>query len=148
MNQHYLVAFAHFLSSTLLTAWFVWTSPVYISDYQMLLSTGIAGGKWALQILFAFFLLSDKAAVFIREIGFVCHVGSLILLPYCLFSFFNLADGPGFFLGSLLASVAVMIPVYALAVRKSGVSSFWWYGWLCCLATAITLQLTVVFKIV
>lgn len=148
MNNHYIVAFVHFLSSTIITAWFVWTSPVYISDHQMLLSTSIAGGKWALQILFAFILLSDKASVFIREISFVCHVGSLILLPYCLFSFFNIADGPGFFLGSLLASVAVMIPIYALAVRKARVSNSWWFAWLCSLMAAISLQLTVVFKVI
>jgi len=41
-----------------------------------------------------------------------------------------------------------MILLYRNAVLKSQVSLGWWYFWLCCLALAISLQLTVVFKLI
>jgi hypothetical protein len=40
-----------------------------------------------------------------------------------------------------------MIILYRNAVVKSEIAMGWWYFWLFCLAIAISLQLTVVFKV-
>lgn len=141
------LALVYFVLSTLFTWWFVAVSPLYISQEQMLLSTAIAGGKWAIQILLAALFLKSTRWVFIKNIGRVCFIGSCILLPYVLLSVMNIASDANFFVGSLVASVLVMICFYYKAILQSGVDIRWWFFWLACLATAITLQLTVVFHI-
>lgn len=143
--RNILSAGAYFALSTIFTWWFVVVSPLYISQDQMLLSTGIAGAKWSLQILLAFLFLREKAWVFVKNIGFVCLVGSCILLPYVLFSLLNITNDPSFFLGSLIVSVLTMIVLYYRAVRRTQLPVKWFLIWLLCLATAISLQLTVVF---
>ncbi|CAN5124254.1 hypothetical protein BH09BAC3_BH09BAC3_30140 [soil metagenome] len=147
MYRNQLLAIVYFALSTLFTWWFVVMSPLYISNEQMLLSTGVAGGKWGIQILAGFVLLGTSRWVFIRNIGFVCLSGSCILLPYVLLRVFHFAGSAEFFIGSLVTAVMVMIVLYFKAVKNSGVSLKWWHGWLVCLAIAISLQLTVVFHV-
>lgn len=138
----------YFGLSTVLTWWFVVLCPLYVSSEQMILSTSIAGGKWGIQILFALIFLKKKSFDFLRSIGFVCLVGSCILIPYILAAVLQISNSPGFFFGSLIACVVTMIGFYYRAVRQLGISIRWWLGWLVCLAVAITLQLTVVFKFI
>lgn len=147
MNKKIRLAFFYFLLSTLITWWFIQASPLYTSTQQKLLSCGIAGAKWSIQILAAFLLLKERRWEFIKDIGLTCFVGSLILLPYTILSSAFGIDGKNFFLGSLLVAVAVMILMYAISVRHSRLSKLWWAGWLVCLAIAIGLQLTVVFHV-
>jgi hypothetical protein len=147
MNRNLLLFFLYFFLSAVLTWGFVIVSPLYISNEQLLLSTAVAGGKWGIQIILGVFLLKEKALVFLKNIGFVCLVGSLILIPYIVFASLNIAESAPFFVGSLAVSVAAMIILYYKAVRYSDISIFWWIFWLLCLATAITLQLTVVFGV-
>ncbi len=71
----------YFFISTLLTWCFVILSPLYISSNQMLLSTCIAGGKWTLQILLAYFILKDKKWLYIKNLAGVCLIGSIVLIP-------------------------------------------------------------------
>jgi membrane protein DedA with SNARE-associated domain len=111
----------------------------------MLLSSGIAGGKWLVQVMLGLVLLNDKAFIFLKNIGFVCFTGSCILIPYILSAMTGLSNAAEFFFGSLVVSVITMIVLYYRAVRQTGLSARWWLGWLLCLAVAITLQLTVVF---
>lgn len=150
MNETKKLAFIffYFTLSTLLTWWFIAVSPLYISFEQMLWSCGIAGGKWMIQLFAAFIFLKDKKWDFISRIGFVCFVGSLILVPFCLAASFHLADQTWFFIGSLIVAVLGMIYLYYRAVRQTNLSLFWWTAWLICLAIAISLQLTVVFNVV
>jgi len=145
MNKRITLAVFYFLLSTLITWWFIGASPLYTSTNQKLLSCGIAGAKWAIQILAALILLKEKRWEFIKDIGLTCFIGSLILLPFAILSSAFGINGKNFFLGSLLVAVAVMILMYAISVRHSRLSKLWWLGWLVCLAIAITLQLTVVF---
>jgi len=147
MNKKVTLAFFYFLFSTLITWWFIEASPLYTSTDQKLLSCGIAGAKWTIQILAALILLKEKKWEFIKDIGLTCFIGSLILIPYAIFSSAFGINGKNFFLGSLLMAVAVMILMYAISVRHSRLSKIWWLGWLVCLAIAITLQLTVVFHV-
>lgn len=123
-------------------------SPLYISKQQMLLSTAVAGGKWAIQVIAGYVLLREKKWLFLKNIARVCFAGSLILLPYVLLSILHVADGAPFFVGSLAVSVLTMIYAYYRAVRNTGISLRWWFAWLGCLAVAITLQLTVVFGVI
>lgn len=138
----------YFTLSTLLTWWFIAVSPLYISFEQMLWSCGIAGGKWMLQLIAAFIVLKDKKWDFISRIGLVCLVGSLILVPFCLAASFHVADQTGFFIGSLIVAVLVMIYLYHQAVQKTNINLVWWFAWLICLAIAVSLQLTVVFNVI
>lgn len=147
-RKNQLFFFVYFALSTLFTWWFVVVSPLYISKQQMLLSTAVAGGKWGIQVVAGYLLLREKKWLFLKSIGRVCFAGSVILLPYVLLSILHIADGASFFVGSLAASVLTMIYAYYRAVRKTGISLRWWFAWLCCLAVAITLQLTVVFGVI
>ena len=138
----------YFALSTLFTWWFVVVSPLYISKEQMLLSTAIAGGKWGIQVLAGYLLLRERKWLFLENIGWVCFVGSCILMPYVFLSITGFANDARFFVGSLAASVVAMIYAYYRAVRGIGLSLSWWAAWLVCLALAISLQLTIVFHVV
>lgn len=140
--------FLYFTLSTLITWWFIAVSPLYISLEQMLWSCGIAGGKWTIQLIAAFLLLKEKKWDFFRNIGWVCLVGSMLLLPYCISASFNWMANAAFFIGSLVAAVVAMIFLYYRAVKQVNISLFWWVAWLSCLAVAISLQLTVVFHVI
>ena len=147
-NRKITFAITYFLLSTLITWWFIQASPLYTSMQQKLLSCGIAGAKWSIQIFTALFFLKEKKWEFIKDIGLTCFIGSLILLPYAIFSAAFGINGKNFFLASLLLAVAVMILMYAISVRYSRLSNGWWLGWLVCLAIAISLQFTVVFHVI
>jgi hypothetical protein len=147
-RQNQIRGILFFLLSGLLTWWFVTASPLYVSNRQMILSAVIAGGKWGVQVLLALLCLKDKKWVFIKNIGWVCLAGSLVLIPYILLSNLQISNDPGFFVGSLIAAVLLMIYCYFKAVKASAVSLKWWHFWLLCLTIAISLQLTIVFKII
>ncbi|MGG9960500.1 hypothetical protein [Ferruginibacter sp. SUN106] len=142
------LAIIYFILSTAITWWFVDVCPLYSSLQQKLLSTGIAGAKWSLQIALAFFFLKNKKWDFIKNIGATCLVGSIILLPYAVMATWSNNNSAIFFVSSLLIAVAVMIALYFSNVKNSGVSLKWFWGWVICLAIAITLQLTVVFSVI
>ena len=142
------VAIIYFLLSTIITWWFVDVCPLYTGLHQKLLSTSIAGAKWGLQIGAAYFFLSNKKWDFIKSIGFTCLVGSVILLPYAVAASLGHVNSAAFFITSLLIAVAVMIILYFLNVQKLGLPKKWFWGWIVCLAIAITLQLTVVFSVI
>jgi hypothetical protein len=148
LSKDILLFFSYFLLSTIITWWFVILCPSYVSTEQMILSTSIAGGKWMLQILGAFLILKEKSIVFVKNIGFVCFIGSSILLPYVVSALFELNNDPIFFFLSLVVSVITMIVLYRNAALKSNVSLGWWYFWLFCLAIAVSLQLTLVFNVI
>lgn len=147
-NKKITFAIIYFLLSTLITWWFIEASPLYTSTQQKLLSCGIAGAKWGIQILAALILLKERRWEFIKDIALTCFVGSIILLPFAIFSSAFGINGKNFFLGSLLVAVAVMILMYAVSVRHSRLSKLWWAGWLVCLGVAIALQLTIVFHVI
>lgn len=147
MYRNHILAICHFALSTLFTWWFVMVSPLYISNEQMVLSTVVAGGKWAIQIIAALMLLSKRRWEFVREIGFVCLAGSCVLLPYVLFSILHWSSDARFFVGSLVVAVVLMIILYHKAVKLLFLPSAWWYGWLVCLCIAVSLQLTIVFHV-
>jgi hypothetical protein len=145
--KNILIAVLYFLLSTIITWWFIQQGKLlYFSQNKMILSCSIAGAKWSIQILAALLFLKDKKWDFIKRIGFTCLVGSCILLPYCLFSFIQAIDKG--FLFSIIAAVLVMIVLYYKTVAQMQLSTKWFWGWVSCLAVAISLQLLVIFKIV
>jgi hypothetical protein len=139
-------AIAYFFFSTILTWWFVLLCPLYISRAQMILSTSIAGGKWAIQIALGILLLRHRVLPFIRSIGLVCFIGSILLVPYIISASLRLSDHPRFFFASLAVAVIVMVIFYYSAMKKIGLGAGWWLAWIICLVVAITLQLTLVFE--
>ncbi|MES2429893.1 MAG: hypothetical protein V4556_03090 [Bacteroidota bacterium] len=148
MNKKIIGTIFYFIIATLITWTFIQSSPLYATMQQKFLSMSVAGAKWGIQIIAAFVLLKEARWQFLNNIAFTSLVGSVILLPYAALSGnFSGDDNQNFFIGSLLLAVAVMIIMYALSVKKAGVSIYWWLGWLACLAIAITLQLTVVFHV-
>jgi hypothetical protein len=142
------LALLYFFLSTVITWWFVAVCPLYTGLQQKLLSTGIAGAKWSLQIIAAYIFLTQKKWNFLKNMGATCLAGSVILLPYAIAATISQINGVTFFVGSLLIAVAVMIILYFLNVQKTGLQKKWFWGWICCLAIAITLQLTVVFSVI
>lgn len=142
------LALLFFFLSTVITWWFVDVCPMYSGLQQKLLSTGIAGAKWSLQIVAAYFFLTEKKWDFLKNMGATCLVGSVILLPYAIAASISQVNGAGFFVGSLLTAVVIMIVLYFLNVLKLGLPKKWFWGWIFCLAVAITLQLTVVFSVI
>jgi len=145
--KNIILIFLYFTLSTLFTWWFIAVSPLYISFDQMLWSCGIAGGKWMVQLIAGFLFLKEKKWDFMRNIGWVCLIGSLLLVPYCLAASFHLAGNTDFFIGSLILAVVTMIFLYHQAIKKINISRYWWLGWLLCLVIAVSLQLTVVFNV-
>jgi hypothetical protein len=146
-RKNILPAVIYFLLSTIITWWFVAVCPLYTSLQQQLLSTGIAGTKWALQIIAGYLFLAGKKWLFIKNIGSTCLLGSVILLPYAILATYGQYSATPFFIGSLLIAVFVMIISYFINVKRSGISFTWFWGWIICLAIAITLQLSIVFDI-
>jgi hypothetical protein len=137
-----VIAFG-FAASTLITWLFIDNSYLYTSTNQKLLSCGIAGAKWTIQITAAIIILKEKKWMFLKKISLTCLAGSVVLLPYVL-SNANIKSEK-FFLASLITSVLIMIISYYRSVKKVGVHMNWYYGWLVCLGIAILLQLTIVF---
>lgn len=147
INSNILWATGYFLLSAVLTSIFIgnkfW---FYDSVEAMILSGSIAGGKWLIQIIAALALLQESKWAFIKRIGFVCLLGSLVLFSYNILLYMPLPLG-GFslFVLSIVLSVGVMIIIYYKAVRKTGLSLWWFWGWLLCLCIAVFLQMKVVF---
>lgn len=147
-NKKILVAFICFFLSTVITWWFVDSCPLYKSMQQKLLSTGIAGAKWGVQVGAAYFFLTEKRWGFIKNISLTCLAGSIILLPYPVAAIFFKIDNAAFFIGSLLVAVVVMMVLYFYSVTKLLVPVKWFWSWIGSLAIAITLQLTIVFNVI
>jgi hypothetical protein len=137
------VATAGFTASVILTWMFINAFDGYISDSQMILSGVIAGGKWSIQLLLAAALLGDKRWAYFREMGVVCGVGSLMLVPYIIFQ-----GSWAFFLGSLVFCVVVMAWLLVNRLASIGVSGKWAILWFVLLGIAVSLQLTLVFGVV
>jgi len=145
IQKNQLLFLVYFFLSSLFTWWFIILSPMYISTNQMLFSTFIAGGKWALQIILGFILLKEKSWEFLKGIGKVCFIGSSILLPFVLSSFFEINNNSNFFFSSLIVAVLVMIIKYFQVIKHLKININWWFFWMFCLIIAITMQLTFVF---
>lgn len=141
-------AVLYFLLSTAITWWFVDVCPLYSSVQQKLLSTGIAGAKWGLQIVAAYFFLTEKKWDFLKNMSATCLAGSVILIPYAFAASFTTLNDPLFFIASLIIAVLLMIILYFLNVQKLALPKKWFWAWIFCLAIAITLQLTVVFSVI
>ncbi|MEI9955032.1 MAG: hypothetical protein WDM90_01650 [Ferruginibacter sp.] len=92
--------------------------------------------------------MQEKKWIFIKNIGSTCLVGSIILLPYAIVASCSNFNGATFFVSSLLTAVLIMIVLYFLNVKRLGLPMKWFWGWIFCLAIAITLQLTIVFSII
>jgi multisubunit Na+/H+ antiporter MnhB subunit len=137
----------YFFLSVILTSVFIsqkfW---LYSSLNAMILSGSIAGIKWLIQIIAALLFLNKRKWEFIRRIGFVCFIGSVVLFVYDIFNFLSLPIG-GFSQFVLAVALAVLILIfgYYQAVKKTGLSLKWFWGWILCLSIAIFLQLTFVF---
>lgn len=144
--KNILITAFYFICSSLLTWWFINEGNLlYFSKNAMVLSCVIAGGKWGIQIVAALLYLNEKKWEFIRRIGFVCFIGSCILIPYCMLKFVKQMYVS--FAFSLILAVLVMIILYYKAVIKTKISLKWFWGWMACLAIAISLQLFVVFQL-
>jgi hypothetical protein len=141
-------AILYFLIATIITWWFVDASPLYTSVEQKIMSTGIAGAKWGLQIAAAFIFLRNKKWEFVKDLGATSLAGSTVLLPYAIAATVSDNNSGLFFVNSLLLAVVLMIGLYFLHIRRSGLPLRWFGGWLICLGVAITLQLTVVFSVI
>jgi hypothetical protein len=145
--KNIILALLYFLLSTIITWYFIDQGKLlYFSKTQMLLSCTIAGAKWGIQILAALLFLKSEKWIFIQKIGFVCLVGSCILLPYCFFE--SIRNIEKSFLWSLIIAVLVMIFMYFRTVMALHLPEKWFWAWVSCLAIAIGLQIIVVFKIV
>ncbi len=131
-----------FLVSTILTALFIHAYDGYVSQKTMLFSGSIASGKWALQIIVGYALLKNRRWEYITILATTCMLGSYTLLPYAI-----LSGGKNFFFASLLASILMMAAYLVISLRAGGFSWRWQASWFALLATAVTLQLTVIFKI-
>lgn len=146
-NKDAAFAVLYFLLATVISAMFIASNYwLYRNDNAMILSGNIAGAKWLIQIVAALFLLKELKWIFIRRIGFVCFIGSVVLLVYYILNFLPLPLGTfSIFIFSIGLSVLVMIGMYYNAVKKTGLSIAWFLGWIVCLAIAILLQMFVVF---
>ena len=141
-KRHIILGSAWFAASVLLTWLFIEAYDTYVSPKQMLLSGGVAGGKWAIQLLLATLLLGDKRWLYFKEMGFISAIGSTMLMLFLLGS-----RDTGSFISSLVFSVMVMATMVILRLRAIKVPTRWIVLWFGLLAIAVSLQIFVVFKI-
>jgi hypothetical protein len=140
------LAILYFLFGTIITTWFIARKAwLYDSVELMILSGSIAGAKWAIQLSAALILLREERWTFIKNIGFVCLIGSAALLIYY---FLPISWGFSTLVISVAFSVLIMLVLYYRAVKQSAVSIYWFVSWVACLLVAITLQLTLVFDVI
>ena len=137
----FFIIFA-FLLSTALTAAFILRYEHYASRPTMLLSAFIAGAKWAIQIGLGLFFLQEKRWIYITQLATTCLIGSVVLIPYAAFG-----GSPAFFFGSLCASIIIMIIDIKRRLHQIQLSNHWFSLWVILLALAVSLQLTVVFRL-
>lgn len=146
MIKNILVATFYFVSSAFIAWWFIdETKLMYFSQNEIVLLVVIAGSTWSIQVAVALLFLNEKKWEFIRRIGLVCFVGSCVLIPYCVFVFVKQLYVS--FAFSVLFSTLLMIVLYYKTITKNGLSLKWFWGWLLCMAIAISLQFALLFKI-
>lgn len=142
---NFLLAGLYFILSAIITWWFIYQGRLlYFSPEKMILSCAIAGTKWGIQIVMAILFLHEAKWIFIKRIGLTCFVGSCLLIPYSLADFIQAI--PNSFLMSLIIAVVAMVGMYYRSVKNTQLSSLWFWGWIVCLAIAISLQVFVVFN--
>jgi hypothetical protein len=140
------LAALYFLFGTIITTWFIARKAwLYDSVELMILSGSIAGAKWTIQLIAALILLRTHRWPFIKNIGFVCLVGSAALLIYY---FLPIRWGFTTLVISVAFSVLIMIILYHRAVKQSALPMYWFWSWIVCMLIAILLQLTVVFAVI
>ncbi len=147
-NQNIIYAGLYFALSALLTFYFIdgkfW---LYESVDDMVMSAGIAGAKWVIQIIAAIIFLRTEKWIFLKRIGFVCFIGSAALYIYYLLPFLPLSlSGFSQFVMSIFFSVIMMSVLYYRAVIKTGISLNWFGLWMFCLTVAIVMQEAFAFK--
>lgn len=146
MIKNILVATFYFVSSAFIAWWFINEAKLmYFSQNDLVLLLVIAVSKWSIQIGAALFFLNEKKWEFIRQIGFICFVGSCILIPYCMFVFVKQLYVS--FAFSVFFSTMLMIVLYYKTVARNGLSLKWFWGWLLCMAIASSLQFILLFTI-
>ncbi|MBS1747784.1 MAG: hypothetical protein JST21_16590 [Bacteroidetes bacterium] len=136
-----------FSLSMLLTGFFIGQNYwLYRSVGFMILSICIASGKWVLQIIGALMFLNENKWSFIRSIGKICFIGSLVLYVYFIFNYLPLPIGGLVqFVLSITISVWVMVFLYYQAISKTGLSAIWFWSWVFSLCAAVALQFFIVF---
>jgi len=137
----------YFFLATVITWYFVEWSPIYMSLNQKILSCCIAGAKWNVQMIAALVLMDERRWVFLRNIGVICLIGAIILIPYSISSLAGMENGTMFFLLSLVVSVSVMMVAYYYNVKKMKIGLGWFIGWVLCLVIAVAFQSFLVFGI-
>lgn len=142
ISRHLCYILICFALSTVFTALFIRAYGGYVSTEIMVLSGLIAGGKWAIQMVAGWLLLGGRRWQYLRDLGTTCLAGSCVLIPFALF------PGPAaFFFGSLLACIIVMTGILIFLQRRAKLPWRWSGLWMILLASAVTLQLTVVFHV-
>lgn len=145
MGRSLALAALYFLFASILTSWFIarkfW---LYESVGLMTLSAGIAGAKWAVQLIAALILLKEQRWLFIKNIGLVALVGSVALFLYYVLP---ARWGFGTLAGPVVFSVLIMMVLYYRMVKQLGLSMYWFWSWVLCLILAVLLQLTIVFDV-
>ncbi len=146
-TKNILLVIIYFSLSTVLTGIFivnkVW---LYPDIHAMFISGLIAGSKWAIQLVAAWFWLGKEKWIFTKRLGLVCLIGSCLLFNYNLMGLLSLPiSGFNQFILAIAIAVCFMIVLYYRAVKKSNLSIKWFMAWIICLAIAIVLQITVVF---
>lgn len=119
---------------------------LYRSIGFMILSIFIASVKWLLLIIGAMMFLNEMKWPFIRRIGKVCFIGSLVLYVYYFFNYLPLPVGGLLqFVLSIIISVWVMILLCYHAIMKTGLAVKWFWSWMITLCVATAIQFFVIF---
>lgn len=146
ISRSLALAALYFLFASILTSWFIarkfW---LYESVGLMTLSAGIAGAKWAVQLIAALILLKEQRWVFIKNIGLVALIGSVALFLYYILP---ASWGFGTLAGPVAFSIGIMMLLYYRMVKQLGLSLYWFWSWIMSLILAVLLQLTLVFDVV
>jgi len=97
-----------------------------------------------LLIASAIFLSGERRLDYWTQLGVVCLIGSIALLPAAFYNFAVVLPSPTVSVVNVLASVAIMFSTLYVRLKARRFRSFWAFGWM---ATIVVNMLIYIYSI-
>jgi hypothetical protein len=146
MSKQLLKIAVLFILSFFVTAIFSVSLKVFFAgeSWTLNLSKGllIPCFTWTVQlILSAIFLDRKESLIYWEQLGVICLVGSVVLLPAAIYNFASASPLPLVSVCNVLASVAVMSLMLFFRLKPRGFKARWAIGWTATIIVNMSLYL-------
>jgi hypothetical protein len=135
-----------FLLSFVVTAVFSFSLKTFFVDesWTQTLSKGllIPCFTWTvLLVASAIYLTGERRLEYWAQLGVVCLIGSIALLPAAFYNFFAAAPSPAVSVVNVLASVAIMFLTLYARLKARRFDSRWAFGWMAAIVVNMLLYI-------